>query len=300
MPGFTAIPLEDLPAPVVVEILDYERILSALKTDLIARDSGLESVLELESEPLNKLLEVCAYRELILRARVNTAAQAVMIPYANGSDLDNLAALFAVERQVIDPGNPDISPPIPPTYEDDTRLRRRTQLSLEGHTTAGPIGSYVFWSISADPAVSDVDVTSPNPGEVLVTVLSTEADGTPSQTLQDTVLAALNHEDVRPLTDQVSVQSATIISYQIVAALTLFTGSDTEVVRQAAEQAVTGHVTEHHALGHDITLSGIYAALHQAGVQNVTLTSPAADIVVLSHQAAYCTSVSVTVGGLDE
>ncbi len=84
------------------------------------------------------------------------------------------------------------------------------------------------------------------------------------------------------------------------AELTFYAGPDTEIVRQAAQQAVIDYVAEHHALGHDITLSGLYAALHQPGVQNVIISSPASDIAVQPHQAAHCSSVSVTTGGTDE
>jgi hypothetical protein len=58
-----------LPVPDVVETLDYEVILAAMKADLAARAPELAAVLALESEPVVKLLEVCAYRELLLRAR---------------------------------------------------------------------------------------------------------------------------------------------------------------------------------------------------------------------------------------
>ncbi|NUV25651.1 hypothetical protein MS6204_04603 [Escherichia coli] len=44
--------------------------------------------LELESEPATKLLQENAYRELLLRQRINEAAQAVMVAYAMGGDLD--------------------------------------------------------------------------------------------------------------------------------------------------------------------------------------------------------------------
>ncbi len=297
--GFTAIDLSRLPAPQVVETLDYERLLQAIKDDFARRAPAQAAVLDLESEPLVKLLESAAYTVLHLRQRVNDAAHGVMLAYATGADLDNLAALFGVARQVVDAGNPDARPPLPPTYETDERLRQRVQLSLEGHSTAGPVGSYVFWGLSADPKVKDIDVQSPAPGRVQVTVLSQAADGTPARALLDRVTLALNHEEVRPLTDRVSVQGAEIIHYEIVATLTLATGPDAEVVRTAASQAVTAYVAEHHALGQAITLSGLYAALHQPGVQNVMLESPAADIAVQSQQAAWCTAISITVGDSD-
>jgi phage-related baseplate assembly protein len=53
-------------------------------------------------------------------------------------------------------------------------------------------------------------------------------------------------------------------------------------------------------LGHDIPLSGIYAALHQIGVQRVVLNTPTENIVVARQQAAYCDGIIASIGGLDE
>jgi len=299
MSGFTAIDLSKTPPPAVVEPLDYEVILQAMKADLLIRDPELMAV-ALESEPLIKLLEVCAYRELLLRQRVNDAAHGVMLAYAGGTDLDNLAALFGVERQVMDPGDPEAIPPVPPTLETDERLRYRTQLSLEGHSTAGPVGSYEFHAISADPLVKDVDVASPVPGEVVVSVLSTVGNGTPAPALLTAVDAKLNDRKVRPLTDRVTVQAAEIVSYRIKADLILYHGPDEELVRQEAIWAVTAYTQQHHKLGHDITLSGLYAALHRTGVQRVVLINPTTDLLIAPQQAAYCTDQVITMGGRDE
>ncbi|WP_245231070.1 hypothetical protein [Parasedimentitalea huanghaiensis] len=88
------------------------------------------------------------------------------------------------------------------------------------------------------------------------------------------------------------------MDYSIVATLTVLPGPDSTVVRQSAEDAATAYATTQNRLGRDVTLSGLYSALHQPGVQNVTLTSPAADIVIGEAQASFCTSVTVTVGGI--
>ncbi len=126
--GFTAVDLSQLPAPDVVELLDYETILAAMLADLRARDAAFDALVE--SDPAFKILEVAAFRELLLRQRVNEAARGVMLAYAAGSDLDQLAALFGVQRLVLDPGNPAALPPVPSSYEGDAELRRRVQLSL--------------------------------------------------------------------------------------------------------------------------------------------------------------------------
>jgi phage-related baseplate assembly protein len=293
MSGFDAIDLAKLPAPAVVEALDYEAILAEMKADLVSRAPELAAVLALESEPMVKLLEVCAWRELLIRARVNDAARAVMLATATGADLDNLAALFGVERLIVDPGDPLATPPVPETRESDAVFRARAQLALEGFSTAGPVGAYTFHALSADAMVKDVYVDSPNPGEVRVTVLSHEGDGTPSAPVLAAVAAALNAQDVRPLCDLVNVQAATIVTYTLDAAIEVLDGPDPALVLAASLAAVTGYVDGAHALGRDITLSGLYAALHQPGVSRVTLTAPAAEVAVAATEAAFCASLAV-------
>jgi len=300
MSGYSAIDLSLLPVPDVVETLDYEVILAAMKADLAARAPDLAAVLALESEPLVKLLEVCAYREVLIRARVNDAAQAVTLARATGTDLDNLAALFGVARLVINPGDPPAVPPVAPTLESDADLRRRAQLALEGFSTAGPEGAYVFHALSADADVLDVSATSPSAGDVLVTVLSRTGSGTAPAPLLATVQAALNADDVRPLCDNVVVQSAAIVSYAITATLYFYPGPDSAVVMAAAQAAATAYAAAQHRIGRDVTISGLHAALHQPGVQRVVLTSPSAALTIGSAQASWCTAITLINGGVDE
>jgi phage-related baseplate assembly protein len=300
MTGYSAIDLSLLPVPDVVETLDFEAILAAMKADLAARAPELAAVLALESEPVVKLLEVAAYREVLLRARVNDAARAVTLARAVGTDLDNLAALFGVVRLVISPGNPSAIPPVPPTLESDADLRRRAQLALEGFSTAGPEGAYVFHALSAAADVLDVSAVSPSPGDVLVTVLSRTGSGAAPAPLLATVAAALNADDVRPLCDNVVVQSASIVSYAITATLYFYPGPDSAVVMAAAQAAATAYAAAQHRLGRDVTRSGLFAALHQPGVQRVDLAAPAASLTIGSAQASWCTGITLTNGGVDE
>ena len=178
MTNYTPIDLSTVPAPNVVEALSYETILAAMLTDLQTRDTAFTALVE--SDPAYKILEVAAYRELLIRQRVNDGARAVMLAYATGSDLENLSALFGVTRKILDEGDATALPPIPPTFETDAALRYRTQLALEGLSTAGPIGAYQFHALSVD-GVKDAGIQGPpntDPGEVLVTILSATGSGT--------------------------------------------------------------------------------------------------------------------------
>lgn len=296
--AFTAVDLAKLPFPNAVEVLDFETILSEMLADYQSRDPEFSALVE--SDPAYKVLEVAAFRELLLRQRVNEAIKAVTLAYANDADLDQIAARYNVERLLIDAGNPDAIPPVPPTYESNDSLRRRVQLSFEGFSTAGPEGAYVFHALGSDARVLDADARSPVPGQVIVAVLSNVGSGAAPSDLLSAVNATLSDEDVRPLTDQVLVESAVIVNYSIAAQLTLYPGPDADVVLAAANAAAAAYADTNHRLGRDVTLSGLYAALHQEGVQNVLLTSPAATIVIARNHASYCTGITITSVGIDE
>lgn len=291
--AFTVVNLSQLPAPNVVETLDFETILAAMIADLQDRDPSFTALVE--SDPAYKILEVCAYRELLMRQRVNESAKAIMLAYATGADLDQIGANVGVQRLVITPADDTTVPPTPAVMESDEDFRARIQLSPEGYTTAGSEGSYVFHGLGASSDVKDIQAISPTPGKVTVYVLSRTGDGTaPAETL-NAVTSTINGETVRPLTDEVTVLSANIVNYTIDAELTLYPGPDSSVVLQSAIDAVTQFAEAQRRIGYDVPLSGLYRALHQPGVQNVTLTSPAASLVLGDGQASYCTAINVTV-----
>lgn len=293
--AFTVIDLSRLAAPNVVEALDFETILAAMLADLRARDTAFSALVE--SDPAYKILEVAAYRELLIRQRVNDAANAVMLAFAAGADLDHIGANYGVERLLITPADDTTIPPTVAVYETDEDFRARIQLSPEAYTTAGSEGSYVYHGLAADGDVKDVQAVSPEPGDVTVYVLSRTSDGTASPELLATVNDALNGEKVRPMTDRVTVMSASVNTYTIEAELIMYPGPDPEVVRQTAIDAVTAYAQAQHRIGYDVTRSGIFAALHQPGVQNVILTEPAADLVMDEGETSYCTNITVTTEG---
>lgn len=293
------IDLSQLPPPNVVEPLDYETILGERKAALIARyptdkQAEIAAVLALESEPLTKFLEESAYRELLLRQRINEAARAVMLAYAEWEDLEHIAALFGVQRLVIKPADPIAG--TPDEMENDTDLRLRVQLAPQSFSVAGPEGAYRSHARAADGRVLDASATSPEEGEVRVTVLAREGDGTATPDLLAKVEAALRSEDIRPLTDYVTVQSAAILPYDVVAILHLFPGPDSSVVVAEALRRLAIYVEACHRLGRVVARSGLAAALHVAGVERVELLHPAEDIRADLTQAPYCIGVDVKPG----
>ncbi|UBN54917.1 baseplate J/gp47 family protein [Pantoea agglomerans] len=299
------IDLSQLPAPDVVEALDYETLLAERKATLISlyppeQQAAITRTLALESEPLVKLLQENAYRELILRQRINEAAKANMVAWATGADLDQLGANNGVTRLTLRAADNSTLPPTAAVMESDDNFRMRIAAALEGLSVAGPSGAYEYHAKSADGRVADVSATSPAPAEVVITVLSREGDGSAPADLLEIVASALNDEDVRPVADRVQVQAATIVSYRVDATLFLYPGPEAEPIRAAAEAKLLAFINAQSRLGRDIRQSALYAALHVEGVQRVELAQPAADVVLDKTQAAWCSGYSITVGGSDE
>lgn len=294
------IDLSQLPAPEVIEVPDFETLLAERKENLIAlypsdEQAAMRSVLALESDPLVKCLQENVYREILLRQRINEAAQAVMVAYALGTDLDQLAANNNVKRLTISPANPDAVPPVAAVMESDDDLRLRVPGAFEGLSVAGPTAAYEFYAKSADGRVSDVSATSPAPAEVLITVLSRDNSGAATADLLNAVNVALNAEEVRPVADRVTVQAAAIFDYQVKATLHLFDGVAAGPCLEAAQAAMDAYLTDQKKLGRSVRRESYGAVLRVAGVDWVEITEPAQDIILNRTQAGNCTAVAVTV-----
>ncbi len=290
--SFSAVDLSQYDIPAYIDVPDFEVIFNALLGDLQRLDPVFDALVE--SDPAYKILQVAAYRELQIRQDINDQVQQIILTNMRGELLTAFAREnHNVERLLITPANNDVTPPTPAIYESDADLIARVQLSPEGFSTAGPVGAYVFHARSAHPSVKDVQVSSPTPKHVRVTVLTNTGQGEANSDVIQAVDAALNDDKIRPLTDYVTVQSAQIVTYRIKATLVLLPGPDKNVVLEQATTQLTDYVNERHALGATVSLSGIYAALHVSGVSDVLLETPSAPIEGSDTHAPFCTQIDV-------
>lgn len=265
-----------LPPPAVIEKLSFEQIFQEMLADFRARRPEYTALVE--SDPAIIQLECAAYREVLLRQRINEAAKADMIAYAVGTDLDNQAAFHGIVRL---------------EDETDERLRYRTQLALEAITTAGSEKAYLFHTLSADPRIKSASVQSPDPGKVVISILSNEGDGTADTELTEIVDAYVSAEDKRPLTDKVIVQSAELVGYKIKATVYLYFSPSATITEQESRDALDKYIEKHSTIGNLVARSGIFDALHAEGVQKVVLTEPATDVATTKSQAPKCTEIDI-------
>lgn len=298
--------LSALPVPDVVEAFSFGEIKAAMVADLQARDPSFSAMMA--SDPAMKLIEAGAYREMIIRQRVNDTARQTFLASATGDRLDGLGALFNVVRL---------------TGEDDTRFRARVQLGLVSLGTAGPRNAYRGHALAVSPAIIDATATETAPGEVQVTILGwveQQAEAVTPAALRigralfdqpvdearavvlmpsgaatmDAVRTKLNQDDVRPMTDSVVVSAPHVREFEIAASLVIFSGPDAATVIARARASLAAHLRTLRLVGYDATRAGITSALMVPGVQNVLLDSPGADVVAGPRQMVAATCIAVT------
>ncbi|MDE9717602.1 baseplate assembly protein [Citrobacter cronae] len=294
--SYDVINLSELDVPDAIVVPDATEIFTRWLARLRELDKQFDALVE--SDPTFKQGEVNAYQLTLAFQRVNDAVRAVFLASAKEADLDQIGASFNVKRQVIKPGDPLAIPPVEPELEDDAAFRERIQLSWAQLNTAGARNAYRFHAKSADTDVLDADAYGPEthnrPGYVDVYVLSRTGDGTAGQPLLDKVNSTLNADEIRPLTDYVTVKSATIANYAVTAELEIPEGPDASTVLNNAIDVLRSYTTLSHRIKTVIPLSAIYAALQQSGVVRVRLISPVADLEAEAGKAPWCTAINVT------
>lgn len=303
---FTAVALNNLPPPNLIKPISPEAELLEIRAEFAAKfpvNHPIHAALTLESEPINKVLEVFAYRLSLKVAEVNRTARSLMLAYANGADLDHVGVTYyRVQRKILQAEDLTTNPVTPEVLEDDDAYRDRLALSVEAETKAGSAGAYLFHALSASPEVFNATVNSPAPTEVDV-YLSGQIDGDVLEQANKTVgvsngaindvAAALSADDVRPLTDLVRVHSATAKSYQINAVIYTQAGISPQLILSQGLAALRVYLRSEFKPGRRIATSRIIGALDVEGVSRIELTSPASDVLVDVSQVAHCTSYDI-------
>lgn len=104
----------------------------------------------------------------------------------------------------------------PYTVDGDERYRERIRLAPASQSTAGPESAYRYWALSADADIIDVAVDCPEdaPNTVNIYPLMKGGELPDADTLQK-VLATVNSDERRPMTDYVQALTPSQIDYTI-------------------------------------------------------------------------------------
>jgi phage-related baseplate assembly protein len=271
--------IDSLPAPEILETIDFETLLESMK-DYLQNNLPEWTGRDIESDPINKVLEVFSYRETLLRQRINEAAQANLLNFATSGDLEQLSVFYGIERQ---------------TDETDSELRARTITHIKGFSVGGTADAYKAKVLSVSSNIRDISLDSPEQGKVRITVLSKDGDGAPEQTLLDSITEKVNADDVKIITDTIEVRGAEIITVNINVLLHLYPDTPDEVLDKAREDFPI-LFNSARGMGWNLTKSWIVRRLHLEGVQEVEIMEPTENINVDEFQSVALGTVNIAMG----
>ncbi|MCP3922638.1 MAG: hypothetical protein GY714_08645 [Desulfobacterales bacterium] len=125
------IDLSDIPAPAIIESVTFEDL---LKEKIGIIKSIVKEWEPIESDDYSVIAESWAYDDIHHRVRFNNAIKAMLLPYSTGSDLDNLACMYGVERL------PGTKPKAKYTFKL-TRQSDQTETIMKGNLLVSADGS---------------------------------------------------------------------------------------------------------------------------------------------------------------
>ena len=164
--------------------------------------------------------------------------------------------------------------------EDDEHLRERIRLAPWRFNTAGSKKGYIFWAMTADSSIIDVNAYSDpvnDPGKVYVYVLTKNLPV--PQTVLDKVKKILSEEDVRPLSDLVIVQPAKEVPFNVEVNITLlpdYIPLTNQILQEANKRAEEFILETRSKIGKPINPDKlIYKLMDIKGVFKVDVISPA-------------------------
>lgn len=208
-------------------------------------------------------------------------------------ETDNVNGLKSVTNLTISEGGT--------AQEEDDAFYERMRESMSAYSTAGPGQGYIYHAKSANSSVGSVRVNSPEPGKVDVFILKT--DGTmPDMELISRVEEALSGDDVRPMTDMVSVKAPEPVPFNI--NVTWYRERGSTISREKMEadleaacvEYITWQTTE---IGRDINPDVLAAKLMGVGIKRLNVMEPV-HTVVSTYQVASAQNITLTFGGEED
>ncbi len=184
--------------------------------------------------------------------------------------------------------------------EDDNSLKERFYLAPASYSVAGSEAAYEYWTKTCNASISDVKVVSPDPCVVQVYIL---VDGElPEDTILEEVEDFLADENIRPLTDQVSVHEPEVVEFNI--GLTYYVASSNTsnvvTIQTAVAQEIENYITwQTGKIGRDINPNTLVQYIMAAGAKRVEISEPVFTVVGETAVAQLSTQ-AVTYGGLED
>lgn len=207
--------------------------------------------------------------------------------------VDPIAYVASVANTETTAGGTDI--------EGDDSLANRVYIAPSKYSVAGPEEAYRYWISAFNSSISDVYLSSPEAGRVLVEFIL-EGGELPNEAMIRSLADYLADENIRPLTDEVVVQLPATVSFSVDVEYWI-NKSDTSkaaTIQAAVEQAVTDYITwQHEKIGRDINPSKLISLMEAAGAKRIVVNAPAYTVIPAASIGRSSGS-TITYGGIED
>lgn len=259
----TVIDLQMLPAPDLVEPINIESIYQEILAEYIALNPNFTAAVE--TDPMVKLMEYVAYREAGLRARINDVARSNYLAFADGADLDHLAAWPAGITRL--------------AGEPRARFAYRVQLRQAAMAGTGFRERYIESALGISLDVVAADARSTGGAIQIVVWLSDALTVAEKLALLDQISAFFASDTGAPLGIPVAVKAATPRAVDLTATVWREPTAAADVA-STLESTLATAINDYAKLGRDIPPSWIDARLHVTGIAKVSLPADFTGIAV--------------------
>lgn len=185
--------------------------------------------------------------------------------------------------------------------QDDESFRAIIQEAPEKFATAGPQGAYEYQVKKASALVVDVNVSSPNPGEVQIVPMLV-GGVIPGAEMLQFIKESLNDRRLRPLTDHIVMKAPQVVNYNV--NLTYYINKADALRSEWIQAEVTQAVAEYNLwqsdkLGRDVNPSELILRVMQvAGVKRVVVASPNYQ-EISADSIAIVSDMAISMGGVE-
>ncbi|WP_019672321.1 baseplate assembly protein [Psychrobacter lutiphocae] len=267
--------ISQLPEPSFIE-RDANKITDAL----IAKYEELSGKPLYPAQADRLMVDVIAYREMMIRTAINEAAKQNLIAFADGVMLDYLGDFFGVVRL---------------DGETDDQLRTRIRLAPESYATTGSRQAYIYHTLSTSAEIIDAEAIRGEEGNVYIHILT--ETGVVSDELKQAVLNNTSDEKKRPLSDRVHVLNGEKYQFNLNVKVYPLSQANPHSVLQSVKDKAQAYIDNlQKKLGQDVVPSQIIDVLSSSDIWQVEVIAPSQPLIVKPHQWAKCTGINITLG----
>lgn len=185
--------------------------------------------------------------------------------------------------------------------EDDDTLKDRIYIAPSKYSVAGPEESYRYWVKTYNSNISDVLIYSDDPVDVVIEFIMNDGE-LPSESMLLGVQKFLSDEQIRPLTDRVTVKAPETVEYKVNVKY-FVNQSDlkkVDTIKTAVNAAVDDYIQwQRSKIGRDINPSQLIQQMVSAGAKRVEVALPVFQVIGKANVAKLSSKI-VTYGGLED